>query len=274
MDGKTLATVGYTDDYTIRFWDLESFELKYVINSNPDDVWQLIFSPDGKTFATTGRGGVIYLWNFPFAIERPSHIADINRDGIVDINDLVLVAANFGKTGENLADVNGDGVVNIADLIAVAAAINVGNGAPSIPVKTSSLNPESIQQWITDAQHLKKDDLVTQKGLYFLEQLLKSFTPKMTTLLPNYPNPFNPETWIPYQLSEPSDVTIRIYSTNGQLIRQLQIGHQQPGLYHSRSRAAHWDGKNELGEPVASGIYFYEFTAGKFSATRQMVIKK
>ncbi len=274
VDGKTLATVGYPHHYTIRFWDLESLELKYVINSNPDDVWQLIFSPDGKTFATIGFGGVIYLWNYPFAIERPTHIADINKDRVVDINDLVLVAANFGKTGENLADVNGDGVVNIADLIAVAAAINNNNAAPYIPVTISSLNVETIQQWITNAQHLKKNDPVTQKGLYFLEQLLKSFTPKMTTLLPNYPNPFNPETWIPYQLSEPSDVTIRIYSSNGQLIRNISLGHQQPGLYHSRSRAAHWDGKNELGEPVASGMYFYEFTAGKFSATRQMVIQK
>ena len=274
VDGKTLATASFFDDNTIRFWDLERYELKYTITSNPDEVCHLIFSPDGKTLATTGFGGVIYLWNYPFAIERPTLLADINGDGVVDINDLVLVAANFGKIGENLADVNGDGVVNIADLIAVAAAINIGNAAPSIPGTATSLNAASIEQWITDAQHLKKNDPVTQKGIYFLEQLLKSFTPKMTTLLPNYPNPFNPETWIPYQLSEPSDVTIRIYSTNGQLIRQLQLGHQQPGLYHSRSQAAYWDGKNELGEPVASGMYFYEFNAGKFSATRQMVIKK
>ncbi len=274
LDGKTLATASFFDDNTIRFWDLVSNELKFTITSNPDKVCHLIFSPDGKTLATTGYGGVIYLWNYPFAIEKPTHIVDINSDGVVDINDLVLVAANFGKTGENLADVNRDGVVNIADLIAVAAAINIGDGAPSIPVTTTNLTAESIQQWITDAQQLKNSNPAIHKGIIFLEQLLKSFTPKMTTLLPNYPNPFNPETWIPYQLSEPSDVTIRIYSTNGQLIRQLQIGHQQPGLYHSRSRAAYWDGKNELGEPVASGMYFYEFTAGKFSATRQMVIKK
>ena len=184
---KTLATASFFDDNTIRFWDLERNELKYTITSNPDEVCHLKFSPDGNTLATTGYGGVIYLWNYPFAIERPTLLADINGDGVVDINDLVLVAANFGKIGENLADVNGDGVVNIADLIAVAAAINIGNAAPSIPGTATSLNAESIEQWITDAQHLKKNDPVTQKGIYFLEQLLKSFTPKMTTLLPNYP---------------------------------------------------------------------------------------
>ena len=267
VDGKTLATASFPNDKIIRFWDLERNELKYTINSNPDEVYKLIFSPDGKTFATTGKGGVIYLWNYPFAIEQTTLIGDVNSDGVVDISDLVLVAANFGQTGENAADVNGDGLVNISDLIAVAAAINTSNAAPS-------LNAESIQHWMTDAQHLQKNDLMIQKGIYNLEQLLNSFTPKTTTLLPNYPNPFNPETWIPYQLSEQSDVTLRIYTTNGHLIRTITLGIQQPGEYHSPSRAVYWDGKNELGENVSSGIYYYELTATDFSATRQMVIVK
>lgn len=274
VDGKILATAGFPNDNTIRFWDLASNDLKYTITSNPDDVYRLKFSPDGNTLATTGKGGVIYLWNYPFAIERSTHIADINRDGFVDINDLVLVAANFGQIGENDADVNGDGVVNIADLIAVAAAINIGKGAPSIPVTTTSINTESIQQWILDAQELKKNDPVTQKAISFLEQLLKSFTPNMTTLLPNYPNPFNPETWIPYQLSEPSDVSIQIYSTEGSLIRTLSIGKQSAGNYMHRNQASYWDGKNENGEYVASGVYYYTLTAGRYTATRKMIIRK
>ena len=98
--------------------------------------------------------------------------------------------------------------------------------------------------------------------------------PRKTALLPNYPNPFNPETWIPYQLAESADVTVHIYATNGALVRTLTLGYQPAGIYQSRSRAAYWDGKNELGEPVASSIYFYTLTAGDFNATRKMLIRK
>ena len=95
-----------------------------------------------------------------------------------------------------------------------------------------------------------------------------------SALLPNYPNPFNPETWIPYQLAKPAEVTLTIYSIDGKLIRTLALGHQDAGAYHSKARAAYWDGRNELGERVASGIYFYTFIAGDFSATRKMLIMK
>ena len=90
----------------------------------------------------------------------------------------------------------------------------------------------------------------------------------------NFPNPFNPETWIPYQLGKPTKVTISIYNVKGQLVRTLAIGHQAVGMYQNRSRAAYWDGKNEFGEKVASGLYFYTLTAGDFTATRKMLIRK
>ena len=95
-----------------------------------------------------------------------------------------------------------------------------------------------------------------------------------TLLLPNYPNPFNPETWIPYQLAKPVDVTMSIYSVDGRLVRTLALGYQSAGVYRSRNRAAHWDGRNNVGERVASGLYFYTFTAGDFTATRKMIIRK
>ena len=95
-----------------------------------------------------------------------------------------------------------------------------------------------------------------------------------TLLLPNYPNPFNPETWIPYQLSKPAEVTLSIYSVDGKLVRTLALGYQSAGVYQSKSRAAHWDGRNGVGEKVASGLYFYTFTAGDFTATRKMIIRK
>ena len=96
----------------------------------------------------------------------------------------------------------------------------------------------------------------------------------VTALLANYPNPFNPETWIPYRLAKASEVVVEIFASNGQIVRRLQLGHQPAGIYQSRSRAAYWDGKNEYGEPVASGVYFYTLTAGDFTATRKMLIRK
>ncbi len=104
--------------------------------------------------------------------------------------------------------------------------------------------------------------------------LNKDATPNTTALLLNYPNPFNPETWLPYQLSKASDVTITIYNMRGVVVRRLVLGHQKAGFYRSRSRAAHWDGRNAIGEKVAAGVYFYTFKAGDWTATRKMLIRK
>ena len=105
-------------------------------------------------------------------------------------------------------------------------------------------------------------------------QSTEDTTPIETALLVNYPNPSNPETWIPYQLAKPADVSLTIYNVRGVVVRKLALGHQQAGIYHSRKRAAHWDGKNEFGESVASGVYFYVFKAGEYTAMRKMLIRK
>lgn len=97
---------------------------------------------------------------------------------------------------------------------------------------------------------------------------------KQTMIFQNYPNPFNPETWFPYNLAEQAEVTVKIYDGAGALVRQLNIGLQEPGSYRSQEKAAYWDGRNEFGTKVASGIYFYTFTAGDFQSTRRMVILK
>ena len=107
-----------------------------------------------------------------------------------------------------------------------------------------------------------------------LPELVVQEIPAETELLRNYPNPFNPETWIPYRLAEDAFVTLTIYDGNGQMVRTLDVGHQTAAVYESRSKAAYWDGRNDLGESVASGVYFYTLTAGDFSATRKMVILK
>ena len=200
---------------------------------------------------------------------------DVDGNGIVNLQDLRLVAENFEQTGEHAADVNDDGVVDIEDILLVLAAVEAANGAPSLHTQALHLlTTEEIQQWLFEARRLANKSIAHQRGILMLEQLLALLTPKETALLTNYPNPFNPETWIPYQLAKPADVTLAICDINGHVVRTLKLGHQRAGVYYSRIRAAHWDGKNEQGERVASGIYFYTLKAGNFSATKKMLIRK
>ena len=113
-----------------------------------------------------------------------------------------------------------------------------------------------------------------RQGWIQLPALVAYEIPAETALLHNYPNPFNPETWIPYQLAHAADVTLTIYDTQGMLVRQLDLGYQQAGYYTNRTRAAYWDGRNRLGESVGSGVYFYHLSAGDYSTMRKMVILK
>ena len=163
--------------------------------------------------------------------KRPSDpvvSVDVNRDGVVNILDLVVIASQFGNTGQNLAvDVNGDGVVNILDLILVAGIFDGAAAAPAAQLQASqALTGAVVQGWLTDARSLGVRDPIMRRGIMMLEQLLVSLTPTETQLLPNYPNPFNPETWIPYRLAEAAFVTLTIYDGGGQIVRTIDVGHQ------------------------------------------------
>ena len=199
---------------------------------------------------------------------------DVNGDDRIDLLDLTLVAQNFGQTNSQ-ADINNDGTVDIIDLIAVAQ--NLGESttgdAPGIGlVHTVSL--ETIQAWIDMAHAADDGSLAFQLGIANLQRLLAAIRPDTTALLANYPNPFNPETWIPYQLAHAADVTLTIYDIKGVLVRRLDLGHQMAGYYADRTKAAYWDGRNNLGESVGSGVYFYQLQKDDFSAMRKMVILK
>jgi len=226
---------------------------------------------DGERWEATTESGEVTIPPEP----ENAILEDVNRDGVVNIQDLVIVNVRFGQTGKNSADINGDGIVNIVDLVLVAGAFGNGAAAPALSLQSlEMLTAANIQRWLSQAQQLELTDATSLRGILFLQQLLAALIPKETALLPNYPNPFNPETWIPYRLSKPADVTLCIYAVNGTLVRTLALGHQHAGIFQSRSRAAHWDGKNEFGEPVASGLYFYTLTADDFYATRRMLIMK
>ena len=235
---------------------------------------------------------------------------DVNGDGEVTVIDLAIVALFYGTqvpAGTSLpADVNSDGTVNLLDLTAVANAIDAASGnagglslealaAALAAVAEQAADLEEVaeapmgfstrsdvlsngnQAYVNvtnayaDARHLAVRDVLSA----FLALLTEmGVVPETTALLPNYPNPFNPETWIPYHLATDATVVLTIYDIRGSVVRTLALGNQVAGIYRSRGRAAYWDGKNQHGEPVASGLYFYTLTAGDFTATRKMLIAK
>ena len=208
--------------------------------------------------------------------ESPPIIADVNSDGSVNVLDLVVIASELGNTGTNLGvDVNRDGIVSIQDLVLVAGMFDGAAAAPSAqPQVPETLTAVEVHQWLIDARTLEIRDPIMKRGFLTLDQLLACLTPKGTELLANYPNPFNPETWIPYRLAEDAFVALTIYDTAGQVVRTLDVGHRIAAVYESRSKAIYWDGRNDVGEGVASGVYFYTLTAGDYSTTQKMVILK
>ena len=236
---------------------------------------------------------------------------DVNGDGQVNVLDLVLVAVFYGTRGNGLpADVNADGIVNVQDFAAVAAGVDAAEGlvlqvvedvlqaaigqaaeleavaeAPmgfgNTPqyVLTSGIVHRNITAAFEAAKHLATEDARLRKWMPLLKELLHLLTemkeiPETTALLPNYPNPFNPETWIPYHLATDAAVTLTIHDVRGGIVRTLTLGHQPAGVYQSKHRAAYWDGRNQIGEKVASGVYFFTLTAGDFNATRKLLIAK
>ena len=224
-------------------------------------------------------------------VEERLPTGDVNRDGVVSILDLILIAQQLGRrvAAGSPVDLNGDGIVSILDLILTARSLGntTASAAPVAlnpdfigAVETEGIDPAIIEAWIAQARLEDDGSLAFKQGIESLERLLAALIPKETALLHNYPNPFNPETWIPYQLANPAEVTLTIHDMNGQLARRLVMGHQTAGMYRSRSRAIYWDGRNQLGESVASGLYFYTLTvraeteADDFTATRRMLILK
>ena len=272
-DEDTLA-VG-TAENTVEFWDTMTGDRQVVLGGHTGSVNALAFNPVNGMLASGSNDGTVLLWDITLDTEVTVLKGDVNKDGVVNILDLVLVATRLGNTGPNIADANGDGNVNILDLVLVAGEMVVAPAAPAInSAGMTMLSPSEVKQWLEEARGLGLDDVTSLRGIRFLERLLAALRPRETALLPNYPNPFNPETWIPYRLADDADVRISIYDGRGVLVRKLNPGHQPAGLYIDKERAAYWDGKNEHAETVASGVYIYRLAAGDFSASRRMVIVK
>ena len=306
-DGSTLASGGGSNDTAVRLWDAATGRILNTFIGHVSYVRSVSYSPDGSTLASGSTDGTVLLWRLtPTSPPVPSAL-DVNGDGQVTVVDLAIVALFYGTrvpVGMSLpADVNADGAVDILDLTAVAQAIDAANNsdtlstddvaavleaiagieaipeAPASHALRSGIASRNVAAAFADVKHLATDDARLRKWMPLFKELLQLLTemremPNTTTLLPNYPNPFNPETWIPYHLATDAEVTLTIYDVRGVAVRTLTLGHQPAGVYESRARAAYWDGKNQLGEQVASGVYFYTLTAGDFTATRKLLITK
>lgn len=203
---------------------------------------------------------------------------DLNADGTVNNQDarLLFEAIIRNESTDAKYDVNKDGVLDFHDLLLVFDNREAGAaGAPThLGMKLSPVEIERLQEQIDLLIATGDRSPAAMRTLIYLQQLLATARPEKTQLLANYPNPFNPETWIPYELATDTDVRITIYNTQGVVIRTLQLGQQSAGYYTDRERAAYWDGRNALGEQVASGIYFYQFETDEMSSMRKMVILK
>ncbi|MBT3271260.1 S8 family serine peptidase [Candidatus Poribacteria bacterium] len=209
-----------------------------------------------------------------YTVTLPIHqAADLNSDGVVSIADILVAAtlldSDASEHGE--ADLNEDDRVDFADMMLVADARNdIRHVAPASTQRPIAL----VERWIEEARRADDGSALFRDGIAALMGILGGLRPEATALLPNYPNPFNPETWIPFDLSEAADVVITIYSARGEIVRRIDLGRMDVGSYRDRSRAAYWDGSNSVGETVASGAYIYELRADEQRHARRMVIWK
>ena len=226
--------------------------------------------------------------------------SDINHDGHVNFSDLISVLTSilgsFEQEYDSQGDVNSDGIVNSKDLaevtkhleelqprspeISIPYSINgITKHAGQFFIGSTAVSPEIVQKLLEITREEDDGSMTFKRGIAMLENLLAEMAsevmiPDKTVLFANYPNPFNPETWIPYRLAKDTEVRVKIYDTTGALVRQLEMGYQKAGDYTNPERAVYWDGRNEVGERVASGIYCYTLIAGDYTATRKMVVLK
>ncbi len=283
-DGRTLASGSL--DKTVRLWDVQSGENLYTLGAHTKQVTSVAFSPDGTLLASGGLDKTIHLW-------RPQ-IGEALQT-LKGHTSLVLCLA-FSPDGSVLASGGGDhplGDTNtnsirfwnprtgklLETLDGHSAFVTSVDFLPNSGGLASASWDGTILLWdfTTPATWGEIKQMTTVSDSNRMPNLsapASASTPTATLLLPNYPNPCNPETWIPYQLKTPVEVAITIYNTKGRAVRTLEVGHQPAGVYRSRERAGYWDGRNQQGETVANGVYFCTLKAGRFSATRKMLVSK
>jgi len=213
-------------------------------------------------------------------------LGDVSGNGQITAYDASLVLQyvvgliELSPEQQKAADVTGNGTISALDAALILQyTVGLIKSFPGdSPPVAPALNPKTETKLLAEAIKQLESISLTKEQKQVLEQLKslisKKLLPKHTALLQNYPNPFNPETWIPFKLASDSPVVIDIYDIKGKLVRRLDLGYKEAGYYFDRRSAAHWDGRSQKGERVASGIYLYMIKAGRFTVTRRMVMVK
>ena len=281
---NTILTVTVTDQYDNALKG-ESVKLTSTlgqvgtITDNEDGTYGAAFTAPDKTGQAIVTATVATK-NADLGFTVAELAGDVNGDNSVNIFDLVMVASMFGRAGQGLSgDVTVDGLVNIFDLVQVTGYFGkrVLAAAPSLLVEKLTFTNQQkrhIQSAIVELEEMPARSAAEELAFSFLKAMLPERLPEQTQLLPNYPNPFNPETWIPFELNQDSDVSLTIYEAAGRLVRHLDLGVQPAGAYLQRDRAIYWDGRTQSGEQVASGTYFYTLKTADYVSTQKMIILK
>ena len=271
-DGRSVYTGSLHSG--IHVWDVHTGELLYTLDDY-SSITSVAFSPDGHTFASGSGRFTVRVW-------------DIRTREVLHTLTASVRALSFSPDGEILAT-GGDDTIRLWDvrtgallwkfeghIRGVWSVEFAADGNTLASLSTSGMVLLWDLRLGTMWGDVKRTRVVVGRTTRFSEPAPTSAVvmPAETALLPNYPNPFNPETWIPYELKKPAEVVLTIYGMNGQRVRMLEMGHQPAGEYRSRESAAYWDGRNQQGEAVANGVYFCTLTAGDFTATRKMLVSK
>jgi len=262
----------------------DEFTLSWDISSAPSDVY-IVLDPGGDIPIIDMRAitSEKFLAGSYSMIIKEGRYGDLSGNKEITAFDASLVLQyivgliNLSPEQKIAADVTGDKKVSALDA-AMILQYTVGL-ITQLPIEPITAAPVSVlEQLKTVSLNREQKQVLEQlKNLFFNRP-----SPTKTALLQNYPNPFNPETWLPYRLAQDALVTIRIYNTAGQIVRILNLGMKQAGVYINRESAAYWDGRDNFGEKTASGVYFYtlqvehpdEDGAGNFIATRKMLLIK
>lgn len=245
------------------------------------DAAYLVTATADATAAVTGTG-----WSHAAMNAAPVALTGYSVDGqtpVLDVQGAVVdEITGLAKEGFRVKVKNLSTKASLSKVTSVEMAegytmtfvdLKAGNAARIGDVLEISADSPNPLIGVQPVRHIVTVDDVKNSTIQ-LEALIAYEIPAETELLRNYPNPFNPETWIPYHLAQDADVKLTIYDVNGAVVRDIDVGHQTAAKYDTRTKAIYWDGRNQFGEQVASGIYFYSLSAGDFSATRKMVILK
>ena len=255
FDAATQRFIGFTANSTGNGFPIEGGK-GYIVNVPTPKVISFTGRAWNNTASTTAAAPMLPSIPKTWAFVLRAQLEGISGVTLTVYNGHTRVAEAVASNSFHAtwADTNRQAVVSVGDILTIEVRDTTGDLIRTLQHKISA----------TDIHRAFSELRLTPADLI----------PKRTGLLANYPNPFNPETWLPYQLANDAEVEIRIYSSAGQLVRHLDLGFQQAGYYIGKARAAYWDGRNDLGERLASGVYFYQLSTPDSSATRKMVITK